>query len=147
MADILHSSLTGADLHESKGAASASLGQVAVADGAGSAPFTSLNYSYLTGKPTIPAFYNGVTSLAAPQVRTYSVSAVAGVWTVSLSGFTTVYSVCPTVVSGGTGLGTAATATLGTYSTSSATGNVIVMSASANALGSTQTVLVTVIGV
>lgn len=147
MADILHSSLTGADLHESKGAAAASLGQVAVADGAGSAPFTTLNYSYLGGKPTLPAFYNGTTALTAPQVRTYSVSAVAGVWTLTLAGFTTVYSVCPTVVSGGTGLGTAATATLGTYSATSATGNVIVMSGTANALGTTQTVLVTVIGV
>jgi hypothetical protein len=37
-----HSGLTGASLHESKGAAAATLGQVAVADGAGAAVFGTL---------------------------------------------------------------------------------------------------------
>lgn len=47
-----HSGLTGASLHESKGAAAATAGQVAVADGAGSAPFgTLVNGSFATGYP------------------------------------------------------------------------------------------------
>lgn len=45
-----HSGLTGASLHESKGAAAATAGQVAVADGAGAAPFgTLVNGSLGTG--------------------------------------------------------------------------------------------------
>jgi hypothetical protein len=37
----LHSALTGSDLHEIKGAATATSGQIPVANGAGSAPFTT----------------------------------------------------------------------------------------------------------
>lgn len=39
----LHKNLTGADLHEPRGAATASVGQVYVADGAGSGAWTSKN--------------------------------------------------------------------------------------------------------
>lgn len=53
MANVLHSTLTGADLHESKGAASASSGQVAIATGAGTAVFASLNWNQLVGRPVL----------------------------------------------------------------------------------------------
>jgi hypothetical protein len=49
---VAHSTLTGSELHESKGAAAATLGQVAVANGSGGAPFgTLLNGSVPTGWP------------------------------------------------------------------------------------------------
>ncbi len=48
----LHSGLTGASLHESKGAAAATAGQVAVADGAGAAAFGQItNNTVPTGWP------------------------------------------------------------------------------------------------
>ena len=43
MANVAHASLTGADLHEPKGAASATSGQVYVANGAGSGTWTDIN--------------------------------------------------------------------------------------------------------
>ena len=43
MANVAHSTLTGADLHEPKGVASATSGQVYVADGAGSGTWTTIN--------------------------------------------------------------------------------------------------------
>lgn len=49
---VAHSTLTGSELHESKGAAAATAGQVAVADGAGAAAFgTLVNGSYAVGAP------------------------------------------------------------------------------------------------
>lgn len=41
----LHSALTGTDLHEPKGVAAASSGQIYVANGSGSGTWTTLNYS------------------------------------------------------------------------------------------------------
>lgn len=41
MADIAHSTLTGSDLHEPKGVASATSGQIYIADGAGSGVWTA----------------------------------------------------------------------------------------------------------
>lgn len=49
MANVAHSTLTGSELHEPKGAASAALGTVYVADGAGSGNWTSLSTSSFTG--------------------------------------------------------------------------------------------------
>jgi len=49
MADSPHASLTGAELHEPKGADAASLGTVYVADGAGSGSWQSIGTSAFTG--------------------------------------------------------------------------------------------------
>ena len=53
MANVPHSSLTGTDLHEIKGASSATTGQVPVANGSGGAPFGKLTHTSLqtTGNP------------------------------------------------------------------------------------------------
>lgn len=50
---VAHKDLTGTDLHEIKGASSATSGQVPIADGAGTAPFGKLTHSSLqtTGNP------------------------------------------------------------------------------------------------
>lgn len=147
MADVLHSSLTGADLHESKGAATASLGQVAVATGTGSAVFSALSYTYLTGVPTQPLFnLNGGAAATAPLIKVYTTVASAGLWSVTPTGFTTIYGVWATALSGSQALGTTASATVATVSTSSITGANVVHSASANAISGTQTVQVVVIG-
>jgi hypothetical protein len=61
-----HSGLTGASLHESKGAAAATLGQVAVANGAGAAPFgTLLNGSLGTGMIVQVAYSTPFTTYSA----------------------------------------------------------------------------------
>jgi len=56
MADVLHKDLTGADLHEPKGAAAASSGQVYVANGAGSGAWTSLDLPSGTFRVTVTTF-------------------------------------------------------------------------------------------
>lgn len=45
MANVAHSTLTGSDLHEPKGVASANSGQIYIADGAGSGTWTTLDTS------------------------------------------------------------------------------------------------------
>lgn len=52
-----HSGLTGASLHESKGAAAATAGQVAVADGAGAAVFGTLVHGSLAAAMIIQVVY------------------------------------------------------------------------------------------
>ena len=49
MANIAHASLTGAELHEPKGADAAAIGEVYVADGAGSGSWASVGTSAFTG--------------------------------------------------------------------------------------------------
>ena len=49
MANVAHSTLTGADLHEPKGAALATAGQVYVADGSGSGDWTIRSNDVLSG--------------------------------------------------------------------------------------------------
>lgn len=49
MANVAHASLTGAELHEPKGADNAALGEVYVADGAGSGSWSSVGTSAFTG--------------------------------------------------------------------------------------------------
>lgn len=49
MANVAHSSLTGSELHEPKGAATATVGQVYVADGAGSGNWATISTSAFTG--------------------------------------------------------------------------------------------------
>lgn len=48
MVDVAHSTLTGSDLHEIKGAAAATVNKVPIADGAGSAPFGLIPAASLT---------------------------------------------------------------------------------------------------
>lgn len=146
MADILHSNLTGADLHECKGAASASIGQVPVATGSGTAPFSALDYSFLTGKPVIPTvLFNGVAISGIPVIRHYIVTAVAGSWSQGISGLTTLHGVQATVVSNTPGFGTAFVATVNSATTATISGQVV--KADGTALGTTQTVYLTVYGV
>lgn len=148
MATTQHSALTGSDLHECKGAASATSGQVPIATGSGTAVFGNLAYNDISGKPLVPSVsLSDVVVSSQPIIKTYLVTASAGVWTLAISGFATIHNVFVTAVSGGTDLGTAAIATLGTFSTASISGSVIVPSSTANALGTTQSVRITIIGV
>ena len=147
MANVQHSSLTGSDLHESKGAASAASGQVAIANGAGSAIFGVLSYAQLSNTPLPKLQLNNVASTGQAIIKVYTTTAAAGLWTVTPSGFTTIWAVHAQCLSGSQALGTTATATVATVSTSSITGANVVHSASANAISGTQTVYVTVIGV
>ncbi len=146
MADVLHSALTGSDLHESKGAAGASLGQVAVANGAGSAPFTTLDYSFIGNRPVTPtAFFNGTAVTGSPKILTYLVSATGGSWSQAITGITTLHGVQATTVSTTAGASAAYIATINTATTATVTGQVV--KADGTALGSTQTVYLTVFGV
>ncbi len=143
MADVLHSSLTGADLHECKGAAAASLGQVPVANGAGSAPFAQLSYNYLANTPVTPTMYlNGTAVAGSPKILSYIVTASAGAWSQAITGITTLHGVQATAVGGST-YATAAFATVASATTATITGNVFVN----GALGTSQTVYLTVFGV
>lgn len=146
MADVLHSALTGADLHESKGAASASLGQVAVANGAGSAPFTNLSYNYLTNTPVTPTqYFNGTAVPGSPKILTYVLTASTGNWSQAITGITTLHGVQATVVSGTAGFATAYVATVNAATTATVSGQVV--KADGTALGGSQTVYLTVFGV
>ena len=141
---IEHKDLPDSALHKLKGAASAAANTVPIATGSGDTSFGFVNYTNVTNRPVVTDSSGSVVSI--PKIRYYSVTAVSGIWTVAISGFTTINLVVPVVQSGGTTLGTAAIATLGTVSLSSATGSVIVPTASANALGTNQTVIVMVMG-
>lgn len=146
MADILHSTLTGADLHECKGAATASLGQVPVANGAGSAPFAQLSYNYLANTPVTPTMYlNGAEVAGRPKVLSYIVTASSGSWSQAITGITTLHGVQATVVSPTSGFSTAYVATVNTATTATITGQVV--KADGTSLGTTQTVYLTVFGV
>jgi hypothetical protein len=147
MADVLHSALTGADLHETKGAASAASGQVPIANGSGGAPFGQLQWTQVGGKPSVPSYYLNDVQLTGPTlIKHYTTTASAGLFSVTLTGFSTIHSAFATAISGGTALGTAAIANVATLTTSSVTGSVLVFSGSQTNLGTTQAVRVTVIG-
>lgn len=149
MADVLHASLTGADLHECKGADTASLGQVPVSNGSGSAPFGNLNYQYLSGKPTVPEVRNGTTALTGvPKIAVFQVTAAAdGTWTLSISGFSTVLAVYAMIASGSSTVGNTGIATVNTFNTSSASGGCVALGASGNSMITDgRLVRVTVIG-
>lgn len=74
---IPHSTLTGSDLHEVKGASTATVGQVPVANGSGSAIFALLTASSLTG--TGNPFGNNLLHVREEQPSNTS-SATASVW-------------------------------------------------------------------
>lgn len=148
MANVLHKDLTGTDLHEVKGAASAPANTVPKSDGAGSAPFSYIQWSDVQSKPAVPSYFlNGTQVTSGMLIKTYTTTASAGVFTVNLTGFTTIHNVFVTCVSGGTALGTAAVAQVSAVSTTAVTGSVLVFSGSKTDLGTTQAVKVTVIGV
>lgn len=147
MANVQHSTLTGSDLHECKGAALASSGQVPIANGSGSAPFGQLLYTQLGSTPIPKLQLNNAASAGQAIIKVYTTTAAAGLWSVTPAGFTTIWAVHAQCLSGSQAIGTTATATVATVSTSSITGANVVHSASANAISGTQTVYVTVIGV
>lgn len=141
MANVQHSALTGSDLHECKGAYSAASGQVPIADGSGSAPFGVLQYTQLGATPIPKLQLNGVASTGQAIIKVYTTTAAAGLWSVTPSGFTTIWAVHATAVDGTN----PTVATVATVSTSSITGkNVLTNSVTPTG---TQTTYVTVIGV
>ena len=122
MANVAHSSLTGAELHEPKGVASAALGTVYVANGAGSGSWNSISVSSFTGMvadfaaPIAPtgwleldgsvistATYSGlfaVMSITSSGTRTSGNAVVTGI--PSTTGFKAGYYVFGTGISAGT---------------------------------------------
>lgn len=147
MADVLHSTLTGADLHETKGAASAASGQVPVANGGGSAPFAQLLYTQLGATPLPKLQLNGTASTGQALIKVYTTVAAAGLWSVTPVGFTSIWAVHATCLSGSTAVPGAAIAQVATATTSSITGSNVQLNAAANVVGGTQITQVTVIGV
>ncbi len=146
MADVLHSALTGADLHECKGAASAAAGQVPVANGTGSAPFIYLPYTAISGRPVTPVVsFNGGDVGTTPAIRHYILTAVGGSWSQAITGITTLHGVQAQVVSPTAGASNAFIATVNTATTATVTGQVV--KADGTALGTTQTIFLTVFGV
>lgn len=147
MANVLHKDLTGTDLHEVKGAASAPANTVPKSNGAGSAPFSFIQWSDVQGKPAVPSYYfNDVQVTSGMLIKSYTTTCSAGTFSVNLTGFTNIYNVFATCISTGTALGTAAIANVATFTTASVTGSVLVFSSSQTNLGTTQAVRVTVIG-
>lgn len=149
MANALHSTLTGGDLHECKGAASAASGTVPVANGAGGAPFSVLSYTQLGNTPLPKLQLNGTASTGQALVRVYTTTSAAttGAFSVALTGFTTVWGVFPNTVSnaGGTELG--ALVAVKTVSNTSITGNVYSYTANTNSPLAGAPVQLLVIGV
>lgn len=141
MANVLHASLTGANLHEIKGAATAPSGQVPISSGSGTAPFGQLQYTQLGATPLPKLQLNGVDSEGQAKIKVYTTTAVAGLWTVSPVGFTSVWAVHATAIDATN----PTVATVATVSTSSITGkNVLTNSVTPTG---TQITQVTVIGV
>lgn len=144
MANVQHSALTGSDLHECKGAASAAPGQVPVANGSGSAPFAQLSYTQLSNRPNTIQFQEGTSVITGAKMATFKVQCTAGVWNVALSGFTTIYSAQATCTDGAE----IAVAAITTISPTSITGKVATLDTTAGtvALGTSQYVYVVVWG-
>lgn len=146
MADVLHKNLSGADLHECKGADTASLGQVPVATGLGNTVFTNLEYAYVNGLPIISKpYFNGGAVTGAPKTLNYIITASSGAWSQAVIGISTLHGVQVTVVSGTAGASSAYVATVNTATTATITGQVVKVDGTA--LGTTQTVYLTVYGV
>lgn len=144
MADVLHRNLTGADLHECKGAATASSGQVPVATGAGTAVFANLPYSAISGAPITPqVYFNGTVVSTSPKINHYIITATSGNWSQGITGISTLHGIQATAVGGST-YPTAAIATVASATSTTITGNVIVNGAIASG---TNTVYLTVFGV
>lgn len=89
MANVAHSTLTGSELHEPKGADTASLGTVYVADGAGSGSWNSIGTSAFTGmiadfaSPVAPT---GWLELDGSVISTSTYSGLFAVMSITSSG-------------------------------------------------------------
>lgn len=100
MANVAHSTLTGSELHEPKGADTAGLGTVYVADGAGSGSWASIGTSAFTGMiadfaaPVAPA---GWLELDGSVISTSTYSGLFAVMSISSTGTRTNGS--PTITS------------------------------------------------
>jgi hypothetical protein len=151
MADVSHASLTGAQLHEPKGAATASLGQVYIADGAGSGSWGDVGTASFTGMIadfSTPFAPSGWLECNGSVISSTTYSALYNVMTFSQSGSRTngspiITGLDPTLVSGlgngyyifGTGINAGTTIisvdsatqlTMSANATSTGTGTVIV---------------------
>ena len=148
MANVQHSTLTGSDLHESKGAATAASGQVAIANGAGGAPFGVLSYTQLSNTPLPKLQLNGATSTGQAIIKVYTTTSSAsdGTWSVVPSGFTTVWAAHATAI-GGNAVGTACTADIAVVSAGAVSGIAIQHNSAANVFAASKVIQVTVIGV
>lgn len=141
MANVQHSTLTGSDLHECKGADTAASGTVPVATGAGTAVFQALSYTQVANTPLLKPQLNGTTPTGQVLIKVYTTTAAAGLWTVSPVGFTTIWAVHATALDATN----PTVATVATVSTSSITGKNVLTNSVTPA--GTQTTYVTVIGV
>ena len=126
MANVAHSTLTGSELHEPKGAATAALGTVYVANGAGSGSWNSVSTSAFTGmiadfaSPIAPigwleldgsvistATYSGLfaaMSITSSGTRSSGLTTITGI--PSTTGFKAGYYVFGTGISAGTTIAT-----------------------------------------
>lgn len=89
MANIAHASLTGAELHEPKGASTATLGTVYVANGSGSGSWATVGTSSFTGMIadfTWPVVQDGWLELDGTDVNTTTYSALYNVMTIQQTG-------------------------------------------------------------
>lgn len=81
MADVQHSTLTGTDLHEPKGAAAASSGEAFIADGLGSGGFYPNPYlfgGYIGFDSSTPAYTHSVTTSDTVLNPTYTTAVSDG---------------------------------------------------------------------
>lgn len=89
MANVSHASLTGSELHEPKGAASAALGTVYVANGAGSGNWQSVSTSAFTGMVAdfaAPVAPTGWLELDGSVISTATYGALFAVMSITSSG-------------------------------------------------------------
>src|SRR5258706_927964 len=89
MANVSHATLTGAQLHEPKGAASAALGKVYVADGLGSCNWSDVGTSSFTGMIadfTWPVVQAGWLELDGSDINTTTYGALYSVMTIQMNG-------------------------------------------------------------
>jgi hypothetical protein len=89
MANVAHSSLTGASLHEPKGAAAATAGQIYVANGSGSGSWTSVEGLVITGMVAdfmTPIAPIGWLELDGTNISTTTYSALYNVVTIQRTG-------------------------------------------------------------
>lgn len=89
MTTIAHSVLAGTEVHEPKGVASASLGQVYVADGNGSGNWAGIGTSSFTGMIADfvwPVVQDGWLELDGTDINTTTYSALYDVMTIQMSG-------------------------------------------------------------
>jgi len=146
MATVTHSQLTGSNLHECKGAATATAGQVPVADGNGKAVFKSLPYSAIANTPLTPSvIFNGTAVSVSPKIFHFITTASMGNWSVAINGLTTLHGVQATCISNTSGAANAFKATVNTATSINITGQVV--NANGSTLGTGQTVYVTVYGI